>query len=150
MLVSIRKPFNVADVHEAHRAALAARLHIAHYLLLGGPGETRETVMETIGNAKRLEKCVIFFFCGMRIYPHTALYDIALAEGQVSASDDLLEPVFYHSRDIGSDEIYRIVGEEGAGRENWFVGSGGRHTSRLVARLHRQGHTGPLWEHMVR
>jgi radical SAM superfamily enzyme YgiQ (UPF0313 family) len=150
MLASIRKPFNVADVHVAHEAALAARLHIAHYFLLGGPGETRDTVAETIGNAKRLEKCVIFFFCGMRIYPHTALYDIALAEGQIAASDDLLEPVFYQSKDIGSEEINRMIAEEGAGRENWFIGTVGRRTTRLVARLHKQGHTGPLWEHMIR
>jgi len=150
MLAALRKPFNARDVYVAHEAACGASLYIAHYLLLGGPGENRNTVVETIENAKRLEKCVIFFFCGIRIYPHTALYDIALAEGQISASDDLLEPVFYQSRDIDSAEIYRMVSEEGAGRENWFVGSGGRRSARLVARLHKQGQTGPLWEHMIR
>ncbi len=150
MLAALRKPFNAGDVLAAHESARGAALYIAHYLLLGGPGESRDTVAETIENAKRLEKCVIFFFCGIRIYPHTALYDIALAEGQISASDDLLEPVFYQSKDIGSREINRVVSEEGAGRENWFVGSGGRRSARLVARLHKQGHTGPLWEHMIR
>lgn len=150
MLAALRKPFNAADALVAHEAARNASLYIAHYLLLGGPGENRDTVAETIKNAKLLEKCVIFFFCGIRIYPHTALYDIALAEGQISASDDLLEPVFYQSGEIDSTEIYRMVSAEGTGRENWFVGSGGRRSARLVARLHKQGQTGPLWEHMIR
>lgn len=150
MLASYRKPFGVDDVYEAHRAATGAGLYAAHYLLLGGPGETRDTVEVTLANAERLERTVIFFFCGIRIYPHTKLYDIALEEGQIAAADDLLEPVFYQSREIGSDEIYALVEKRARGRENWFVGAGGRHTTRLVARLHKQGHAGPLWEHMIR
>ncbi|MBN1495575.1 MAG: radical SAM protein, partial [Spirochaetes bacterium] len=150
MLASYRKPFAVEDVYEAHRSANDAGLHVAHYLLLGGPGETRDTVLETLENATRLERTVLFFFCGIRIYPHTKLYEIAIEEGQIAESDDLLEPVFYQSRDIGSDEIFALVEERARGRENWFIGAGGRRTARLVARLHRQGHTGPLWEHMIR
>ncbi len=150
MLASYRKPFSVDDVHEAHAAAVAAGLHVCHYLLLGGPGENRETLEETLAHADRLERTVIFFFCGIRIYPHTALYEIALREGQISEQDDLIEPVFYQSRDISGEEIIRITTERAAGRENWFIGTGSRLTTRLVARLHRQGHTGPLWEMMIR
>ncbi|MBN2080223.1 MAG: cobalamin-dependent protein [Spirochaetes bacterium] len=150
MLASYRKPFSVDDVHEAHDAAVAAGLYVCHYLLLGGPGENRETLEETLNNAARLERTVIFFFCGIRIYPHTALYDIALREGQISGNDDLIKPVFYQSREISGEEIIRITTERAAGRENWFIGTGSSLTTRLVARLHRQGHTGPLWEMMIR
>ncbi len=150
MLSSYRKPFNVRDVLASHRAAVDAGIHVAHYLLLGGPGETRETLEETLQNAERLDRTVLFFFCGIRIYPHTRLYEIALREGQISETDDLLEPVFYQSRGITSKEIVRIVEERAAGRENWFIGATSANTTRLVARLHRQGHVGPLWEHMIR
>ncbi|HOT44634.1 MAG TPA: lipid biosynthesis B12-binding/radical SAM protein [Spirochaetota bacterium] len=150
MLASYRKPFNVRDAIASHRAAVDAGLYVAHYLLLGGPGETRETIEETLRNAEGLDRTVLFFFCGIRIYPHTRIYDIALSEGQISEGDNLLEPVFYQSRGISSDEILRVVGERARGRENWFVGSTSEHTTRLVARMHRQGHTGPLWEHMIR
>lgn len=150
MLASYRKPFNVEDVFAAHRAALDAGLFVAHYLLLGGPGETRETIEETLDNAGRLEKTVLFFFCGIRIYPHTALHEIAVREGQIGETDDLLEPVFYQSPGITSGEIMGLVKERAAGRENWFVGSTPVRTTRLMARLHRQGHVGPLWEHMIR
>ncbi len=44
----------------------------------------------------------------------------------------------------------RLVRERAAGRENWFVGTTSASTTRLVSRLHKQGHVGPLWEHMIR
>ncbi|OHD66544.1 MAG: B12-binding domain-containing radical SAM protein [Spirochaetes bacterium RBG_13_51_14] len=150
MLAAYRKPFSINDVFAAHAAALDAGLYAAHYILLGGPGENRDTLDETLRNAERLEKTVIFFFCGIRIYPNTRIYDIALKEGQISKSDDLLEPVFYQSRSISSEEIYRIVADLAKGKENWFIGTGGSRAARLISRLHKQGHTGPLWEHMIR
>jgi radical SAM superfamily enzyme YgiQ (UPF0313 family) len=150
MLASYGKPFNVRDVLASHRAAVDAGLYVAHYLLLGGPGETGETIEETLRNAEGLDRTVLFFFCGIRIYPHTRLYEIAVREGQIAETDDLLEPVFYQSRGITSEEIISVVKERAKGRENWFIGTTSAHTSRLVARLHRQGHTGPLWEHMIR
>ncbi len=150
VLASYRKPFSVDDVHAAHKAAVDAGLHTAHYLLLGGPGENRKTLEETLDNAALIEKTVIFFFCGIRIYPHTILHDIALREGQITESADLIEPVFYQSPEISGDEILRVTSERAKGRENWFIGSGGNLTTRQVARLHRQGHSGPLWEMMIR
>jgi radical SAM superfamily enzyme YgiQ (UPF0313 family) len=109
MLASYRKPFGVEDVFEAHAKALDAELHVAHYILLGGPGENSDTVRETLTHAAKLARTVIFFFCGIRIYPHTQIYDIALREGQISESDDLLAPVFYQSRFITGEEILRMV-----------------------------------------
>jgi radical SAM superfamily enzyme YgiQ (UPF0313 family) len=150
VLKAYRKPFPRDDVFAAHRAAIGAGLHVAHYLLLGGPGEDRGTLAETLDAAEQLEKTAVFFFCGMRIYPHTRLYDIALAEGQISETDDLVEPVFYHSPGISTGEIVSTVEERAHGRDNWVIGSGGAAIERVVARLHRHGHTGPLWEHLVR
>jgi radical SAM superfamily enzyme YgiQ (UPF0313 family) len=150
MLASYRKPFQIDDVFYAHKAAIDSGLHVAHYILLGGPGENPDTVRETLENAERLANTVIFFFCGIRIFPHTEIYEIALREGQISESDDLLEPVFYQSESISAEEIIRTVEKRAGGRENWFIGSGGNKSARLVSRLHKRGHIGPLWEHMIR
>lgn len=80
MLKSYRKPFQVEDVFAAHKQARAARLHVAHYFLLGGPNESVETVSECLDGIEQLDRAVFFFFIGIRIYPGTALYDIAIAE----------------------------------------------------------------------
>ena len=62
MLKAYRKPFVPAHVEEAHRRAVNAGLHVAHYLLLGGPGENRSTVEETLSRLEDLNRSVFFFF----------------------------------------------------------------------------------------
>lgn len=150
VLASYGKPYRAAHVLAAHRAAVAAGVHAAHYFLPGGPGETLQTLAETLAGVEALKRSVFFFFCGMRIYPHTRLYDIAVGEGQIDGNQDLLEPVFYRSPEVDSATIVRRVKAQAAGRVNWVVGSGGRETAAIVARLYRRGHTGPLWEYLIR
>ena len=65
------------------------------FLLLGGPGETRETVEESLGFVDSLNLAMLKITVGVRIYPYTALAGIAAAEGVVASDDDLLRPRFY-------------------------------------------------------
>jgi radical SAM superfamily enzyme YgiQ (UPF0313 family) len=149
MLTNLRKPFVAAEVFVAHQKALAAGLYIAHYFLLGGPGENPDTLQATLRGVDRLEKAVFFFFCGIRIYPHTALYETALHEGQINASQNLLEPVFYRSPHLSDIEIIKSVEAHAAGRINWLVGAAESKATRILPRLYERGHTGPLWEHLI-
>ena len=150
MLTAYQKPFRVDQFVEAHAVSPGCRTACGPLYPFGRSGETQETVRETLHNAEKLARTVIFFFCGIRIYPHTKLYDLALQDGQITESTDLLEPVFYRSRFITSEEIRRLVEEKAEGRENWIIGSGGNHAVRLMARLHKKGVTGPLWEQKIR
>ena len=150
MLKTYGKPFGRNQILLSHQAARDAGLHVAHFLLLGGPGETAETLDNTLTHAEDLKKSVLFFFCGIRIYPHTRLYDRALADGQIDADQDLLAPVFYHPDSISSDEIIATVQTRSRNRINWVVGSGGEETARLLTRLYDRGYTGPLWEYLIR
>ena len=149
MLINLSKPFVAADVFTAHSQALKADLHIAHYFLLGGPGENYQTLQKTLNGVDKLEKSVFFFFCGIRIYPHTALYDIALKEGQITASQSLLQPVFYRSPHISGREIMQTVENHADGRFNWLVGAGETKATRVLPKLYERGFTGPLWEHLI-
>ncbi len=150
MLKTYGKPFDRNQVFQSHRAAVDAGLHVAHYLLLGGPDETAETLDSTLRHVEELEKTVFFFFCGIRIYPHTRLYDRALADGQIDADQDLLAPVFYQTDAISSEDIIATVQARSRSRINWVVGSGGEETARLLARLYDRGYTGPMWEYLIR
>jgi radical SAM superfamily enzyme YgiQ (UPF0313 family) len=149
MLDSYGKPFRVHHTLEAHQAAIDAGLHVAHYFLLGGPGEDSATLNETLSNIDHLKKSAFVFFCGIRIYPHTPLYDIAVREGQLSRNQSILEPIFYRSPSIGAEDIFQRVKEEAGDRPNWIMGSGGRKTANILARLYQRGHTGPLWEYLI-
>ena len=150
VLASYRKPFRDQQVFKIHQAASEAGLYIAHYFLLGGPGETPQTLKETLTGAGSLEKSALFFFCGMRIYPGTALYDIAVDEGQITEGRSILEPVFYRSALIDSDEIVRQVRQEARDRINWVIGAGGEDTAKTINRLYQRGHCGPMWEYLIR
>jgi hypothetical protein len=145
-----RKPFTADQVIAVHQSALAAGLHVAHYFLLGGPGETDSTLDETLTRIDRLEKTVLFFFCGMRIYPDTALYRQCIRDGQLDTRADLLEPVFYRSAEIADDDIVRKVTRKAAGRGNWVIGAGGQETAAIIERMYAKGFSGPLWEYLIR
>ena len=150
VLASYRKPFRDHQIFKIHQAAIDAGLYVAHYFLLGGPGENPQTLKETLSRIGRLEKSAFFFFCGMRIYPGTALFEIAVNEGQLEKGASILEPVFYRSPLIDSDEIVRQIRQEAGGRINWVIGAGGEDTAKIIAQLYQRGHCGPLWEYLIR
>lgn len=146
---SYGKPFTVEQVLDAHRTALDSGCHVAHYFLLGGPGETRQTLETTLANIEKLDKTVLFFFCGMRVYPHTQLYHQCLGDGQLEAGKDLLEPVFYRNLSLDADAIEQQVAEKAKGRVNWVVGAGGDATADIIRRMYAKGFSGPLWEYLI-
>lgn len=150
VLKAYGKPYDRPQVLASHQAAVAAGLHVAHYFLLGGPGETAETLETTLNSVDKLNKTVLFLFCGMRIYPHTDLYHHALHEGQIDPSQDLLAPVYYQSPAISNDEIIRRTRAKSRNRINWITGGGGDKTAQLLTRLYDRGYTGPLWEYLIR
>ncbi len=146
ILKRLRKPFRVKEILEAHRQAIEAGIHVAHFLALGAPDESEATIAETLDNAEKLDGAAIFFFCGLRIYPSTQLYDIALERGQVKPGQNLLEPVYYRPEGIALEDITVRVEERAKNHPNWIVGSGGDRKAALIDRMYAKGKVGPLWE----
>jgi len=149
MLKRYRKPFVVEHALSAHAEARAAGLHVAHYIMLGGPGETAETVTETLDRCDAIDDAALFFFCGVRIYPSTQLHAIATREGQLGADDDLLEPRFYLPADIQIEAIAQMVNERARGRRHWVTGSGSAEMAQTIKRMYQRGRVGPLWDRLV-
>jgi radical SAM superfamily enzyme YgiQ (UPF0313 family) len=149
MLSSYRKPFRSEDVFIAHRQARAARIHVAHYFLLGGPEESEKTVTESLEGIERLDRSVFFFFIGVRIYPGTSLFDMAIAERKIDSRMDMLHPVFYTPDGIDLETIKTLVIHWASGRRNWVTGSGDKLTAERSRILHRRGIAGPLWEFLT-
>lgn len=149
VLESYGKPFRIKDVFSSHRKALAAGLHVAHYLMLGGPGENEDTLKETLAVADSLEKTAFFVFSGVRIYPHTALYAIALEEKQIESNWNPLEPRFYCSPLLQLEAVMELVKDHAGRRSNWVIGTGPYQMFKNIARLHARGRVGPLWERLI-
>ncbi len=150
VLAAYQKPFRARHVLRAHEAATRAGLFVAHYFLLGGPGEDPVTLKNTLDRAEKLPKAVIFFFCGMRIYPQTTLYELTVKEGQIQKDQDLLIPTFYRSRGLEEDVILQELRKRGGKRSNWVIGSGGDTAAGVISKLFQRGFCGPLWEYLIR
>ncbi len=105
-------------------AAVSARLQHhgiqrMGFLLLGGPGETRETVLQSLEFMDALETEAVKITMGIRIYPKTELARIAVREGRIAPGDSLLHPRFYLSPGL-DDWLGDIVGEWMADRPHWM------------------------------
>ena len=149
MLAAYRKPFRTRDIHVTHAQAIDAGLHVAHYLMPGGPGETMETLSETLDTAELLTKTVFFFFCGIRIYPQTELHTIAVREGKIDADQDLLAPLFYEPDGLSRETIEETIRARAANRAHWITGSGDKDLERTLTAMYARGFVGPLWEHAI-
>jgi hypothetical protein len=91
----------------------------------------------------------VLAFLGIRVYPHTRLHQMAVSDGVVGVSDDLLAPRFYISPQVGADALRAAVGSHAAGRPNWVVpGLGVRSDPALLSALRRMGCRGPLWDRL--
>ena len=95
VMKTLNKRFSCADVRAVSATFAAAGIKRNGFLLLGAPGETKETVEESLAFVDSLHLDGLKVTVGLRIYPATALHSIAVAEGVVRADDDLLSPRFY-------------------------------------------------------
>jgi len=95
MLRSYNKKFDLDQVWAASRMLKDYGIRTTGFLLLGGPGETRVSVRESLAFADFLKLDLLKLTAGIRIYPGTALERIARQENLVAEGDDLLFPRFY-------------------------------------------------------
>ncbi len=65
------------------------------FLMFGAPGETQDTVLESLAFADSLNLEAMKITTGIRIYPDTLLAQTALQEGVITPATNLLFPTFY-------------------------------------------------------
>jgi radical SAM superfamily enzyme YgiQ (UPF0313 family) len=147
VLAAYQKDLSFDDILQA--SALAAREHIdyCHFLICGGPGETRQTLRLAFDNSRRLPGAVFMAVVGMRIYPGTPLSQRALADGLVGPDHDLLRPTYYVAPQLTADEIFAQLQEFARRQPNWVAGDPTPAYLSLVERLRQRGIIGPLWSY---
>jgi len=95
ILRTMNKHYCRKDVTAASKMFREAGIARNGFLLLGGPGETKDTVEESLSFADSLEPDTLKITVGIRIYPRIPLAGTAVAEGVIEPADDLLAPRFY-------------------------------------------------------
>lgn len=148
MLKNLGKSFSVPEVLEISAICHGQKLSFCHAILVGGPGETKDTLQETVDNLAKTRASAVIFMTGLRIIPATRLYDIALQEGVIGPDTDMLEPQFYVSPAIEplAPEINRLSRIH----KTWiFPGHQIRCSEHLAKFMRERGARGPLWLHMT-
>jgi radical SAM superfamily enzyme YgiQ (UPF0313 family) len=145
MIENLKKEFDVDDLRTASALCHKYGVKFCHSLIFGGPGETAETVNETIDLMDELQPTAVIALTGIRVLPGTGMVDIALRDGQIDADDSLLYPKFYISPGLGDALIERI--ESYARRHaNWIVpGKGIKTNIQVLQKLRDRKIKGQLW-----
>ncbi|MEG0891923.1 MAG: lipid biosynthesis B12-binding/radical SAM protein [Bacteroidales bacterium] len=107
------KNFEFSDVLYSSNLCLKHNIYYAHFLILGGYGETQKTIYETMENSKKIEYSVFFPYFGMRIYPGTRLQQLAIEQGVISKEDNLLKPTYYIAEGFNINETKQAALETG-------------------------------------
>lgn len=143
-LMNYGKSFHVSDVIASSELCLKYNVYYAHFLILGGYGETEETLEETLSNSKRIRHSVFFPYFGMRIYPNTRLQQIAIEEGVISKDVDLLEPVYYLADGFDIEKTRRAALETG---KAWIFPDNPSY--EMMEKLRKERNKkGLLWEYL--
>lgn len=119
ILAAYGKHFGPAEIRRAARLLKNAGIQAMGFLMLGGPGETRDTALESLNFADGLALESMHLTVGVRIYPYTDLARRAAAEGLIAPADDLLQPRFYVDPPL-ADWLHETAAEWCACRPGWF------------------------------
>ena len=114
VLANLKKGFTRKHLQKVAASIRAERLQTLWIFLLGGPGETKETVMETLDfiHNEIGENDVAYITSGLRIYPNTELAQIALKENVIASEEELLEPRFYFSKQLDPHWLLQTLKNE--------------------------------------
>lgn len=152
VLDRLRKGFAGEDINKAAHTIQRHKLPCLWIFMLGGPGETRDTIRETLRFTESYirPKDVAFFTIGIRIYPGTELEDIARKEGVLTLSpEEMLTPVFYISPALELDWLIKKLHHEMATHLNYINSDSiGLPFLPTIHRLgYRLGIKPPLWRY---
>jgi radical SAM superfamily enzyme YgiQ (UPF0313 family) len=162
MLKILAREFLVEDLKRVARLCHEHEIAFMFDLLLGAPGETRETLRETIELMKALEPDRVGISFGVRIYPNTALERFVRKQGftarnanlcgAVEGNETMLRPVYYCESALGDDAfeyIHSLIG----GDKRFLIGSKdpvaenyNYNDNSLLVQAIKKGYRGAFWD----
>jgi len=162
MLEKLGRDFGPEEVERAVRLCKKYGIVCMCDLLLGGPGETEESLRTTVERMRRFAPDRVGVALGVRLYPGTILADIVYQEGftpknpnlkgKVVGNPDWLLPVFYLSENLGKDPA-RYLAEVVGGDRRFFFPSPedlGRNynynDNQILVRAIGKGYRGAFWD----
>lgn len=159
MLKNLGRPFTSADLRETAAICHRQGIPVMYDLLLGGPGEDKESLSFAISFMKEIKPSRVGISAGVRIYPGTRLAQIALADIEKGSANvrgiinpDFFAPVFYVSQAMG-DELYPFIASLVKKDERFFFGGGDEaeanynyNANDVLTEAIKKGYRGAFWD----
>jgi radical SAM superfamily enzyme YgiQ (UPF0313 family) len=113
MLRNYRKGFGKEDVIKAAETINQTEFAVWWFIMIGGPGETNVTLQESLDFAvEHLQKRGrpvthnVDYFLGVRVYPGTQLWNIAVQDGLFPHDIEPLQPLWYVSEGLDLEKAF--------------------------------------------
>jgi radical SAM superfamily enzyme YgiQ (UPF0313 family) len=162
MLRTLGRNFTVDDLVRTAQICHRQGLVFMYDLLLGGPGETRESLRESIDIMKRISPSRVGASIGVRVFPGTKLASLVRKQGPIGknpnlqgiiqGNDNFFAPIFYLSSALGADAPEYLASLI-AGDERFFSGfadAGSRdynyNQNMVLVEAIKKGYRGAFWD----
>ena len=143
------KSFDFEEIRRASELASELKIRYTHFIIFGGPGETPDSMEETIARAAALPNALYFATIGMRVYPGTSLWTLATRDRPDAVPGDyLLEPCFYLEPPLTVEIIHNRLKQVQQTASNWAVGDPPPAFVETLAKLRRRGKGVNMWEYV--
>ncbi len=130
VLRQYRRSFLKSDIIRTAQICKSNKIILMYDLLIGGPGETRASIKNTVALMKELQPHRAGLSIGVRVYPRTELAQRIQEEGPLSQNPnlygmkennpDFLKPLYYLSTEIGGDSVFAYISQLVRKDPMWF------------------------------
>lgn len=155
ILRRLRRGFTPKDILKAAKLCKEAGMVVMLDLLLGSPGETRESIIATIALMRQAAPERAGVALGVRVYPETELATLMTQKGMkegLVGGDDVSEPLFFLEPAI-SPFVFELLDNEIGEDERFFFFDPSRPdrnynynaNQRLVDAI-QEGYRGAYWD----
>jgi radical SAM superfamily enzyme YgiQ (UPF0313 family) len=155
MLRRLRRDFTPDDILNAGRFCSEAGVAVLFDLLLGSPGETRESIIRTIDLMRHAEPAQVGVALGVRVYPGTELASLVKREALkpgLSGGNNLAKPLFFMEPAVASfasELLDQLIGDD----KRFFFFDPSRpsknynyNANQVLVEAIRNGHRGAYWD----
>jgi hypothetical protein len=155
MLGRLRRDFRANDIRRTASLCREAGITVMIDLLIGAPGETRESIVRTVEEMKKAEPDRVGVAVGVRVYPGTELAGlVAMRSGKEGLTGDreLAEPVFFLEPEV-SPFVFDLLEDLTRGDDRFLFFDPARpeknynyNANRLLTEAIRSGFRGAYWD----
>jgi radical SAM superfamily enzyme YgiQ (UPF0313 family) len=155
ILRRLKRNFTPDDILDTARSCQEAGITIMFDLLLGSPGETKESIIRTIELMRRAGPDRVGVAMGLRVYPGTELSHLVM-QGNLTAipigRNDPLEPLFFIEPGINSFAFELLDDLIGDDRRFFFFDPSrpssnyNYNANQLLVEAIRKGYRGAYWD----